>query len=257
MPSSASNLASPTDTRDSSPIALAAKAQAVVEKRRKTEPQPDVPSKPLVNTLKMPTLRSDEEVKKAEREKAERERESRKAGYRKNTDFPLRHVESMAETNGCDAWNEAAAKAWDAIDRGDSVLLAGNRGTGKTQMAVWCGQQMIERRAKSAQYIKAGHLFRKAIEAMHENRQTRYIESLVKLGLLIIDETHVRGYSDYEDRLLTDIVDLRYDNKRPTVLITNQTKEQAAKTFGPSIVSRYTESGQVIECNWKSFRGHA
>lgn len=206
------------------------------------------------NTLKMPNLLSSEEI--AEREDAAKRAkfEARLVDCRKNANFPRRHIVGLGAIQEVSEWRSAADLAMATIGDGDSLLLCGKRGTGKTQIAVWCGKELIERDAASVRYLKASQLFRETRESMHDGKESRYIDALVKLGLLIVDEAHVRVDSDYEDRTLTEIVDRRYDDIKPTILITNQSKVEASKSFGPSIVSRYTESGRAIECNWKSFR---
>ena len=78
------------------------------------------------------------------------------------------------------------------------------------------------------------------------------------MGLLAIDETHDRGHTEHEDRILSRIVNKRYAALRsPTILISNETRSAASESLGASIVSRVHEAGKVIECDWPSFREQA
>ena len=75
------------------------------------------------------------------------------------------------------------------------------------------------------------------------------------LELLIIDEIHeVSEDSKHKDRILTDLLDTRYAAKRDTILISNQSAEEFARTTNPSILSRLNEHGGIISCDWQSFR---
>ena len=73
-------------------------------------------------------------------------------------------------------------------------------------------------------------------------------------NLLVIDELAVRGETPYEDRVLTHILDSRYDAKRDTILISNQEPQNFTAIIGDSIRDRMHETGGIIECTWDSFR---
>ena len=64
----------------------------------------------------------------------------------------------------------------------------------------------------------------------------------------------VRGETEFENRVLDNLVDLRYDAGLDTILISNQTREEFGKPLGLTIISRIHESGDIIECKWESFR---
>lgn len=216
---------------------------------------PAEPSNVGESTPKTPNSLSDKErdrrAEEYDKQLAKKRREQAIEHCRANSGLPQRHLDAQLEDDG--PWAGARDAAWEAIRAGDSVLLLGPRGTGKTQIATSCGIRMASN-ARSVRYLKASDLFRQCREAMHENRESEQVSRLKRLGLLIVDEAHVRVDSDYEDRVLTEIVDSRYDACKPTILITNQSKERAAKSLGPSIVSRFHETGLVLECNWDSFR---
>lgn len=201
-----------------------------------------------------------------EREHAEREeRRKRDADSRKReyllaeSGLPQRHRaidEYALKDSECGGWSEAHRKAERSVMEKGSVLLVGKRGPGKTQIATCIGLCRIAS-LFPVRYCTAADFFTECREAMHDNCESKAIKRFVGYDLLIIDEAHVRGQSDYEDRLLTRVMDARYRAVKSTIVITNETRQQAAKTLGASVVSRLHEDGLVIECNWKSFRGHA
>lgn len=143
---------------------------------------------------------------------------------------------------------------------GMTVALLGNRGTGKTQIAV----SVIHRACQglmTARYIKALDLFRHVRRAytptMRGERgesEADLIDTLIKYDLLVIDESHQRGETDFEQNTLTNLLDHRYDARRCTILIANQTKAEFAAAVGDSITSRIHETGDALVCDWPTYR---
>ena len=72
--------------------------------------------------------------------------------------------------------------------------------------------------------------------------------------LLGIDEASERLDSDWSRLMLSALVDARYANMRPTILVANASPEHFAETVGDSIASRATEGGGLIVADWSSFR---
>jgi hypothetical protein len=172
---------------------------------------------------------------------------------------PQRHRESgsIAESIENERWFETLQSLIGAskTGRGFTVALLGNRGTGKSQIGV----ELIRRccLVMPCLYAKASDIFR-------EIRSTYIPKSSItekdvfnrfaKVPLLVIDEVHQRGDTTAENNALIQIIDARYDAKRDTMLIANQTKEEFAAAIGSSVVSRIHETGEAIVCDWPSFR---
>lgn len=185
-------------------------------------------------------------------------------------DFPERHGRNL-ELVG-DEWHEAYAKALAIVEAGGIVIAFGRRGTGKTQIAYEIAKSgKLPRPHLPTKEWKLTHvpIFRPAIycKAMDifmrlkngfgrpdQPSELEVVDKLVDAAFLVIDEAHVRGETKYEDDKLTHIIDKRYDAMRPTMLITNLEKKDFAATLSPSILSRISEIGGGIECNWKSYR---
>lgn len=83
------------------------------------------------------------------------------------------------------------------------------------------------------------------------------LDRFMRPDLLVLDEAGVRGETDFENRMLTHLIDHRYDGIKDTLLISNQRPDEFAKSIGPSISDRLRECGGIIECTWSSFRGKA
>ena len=79
-------------------------------------------------------------------------------------------------------------------------------------------------------------------------------ERLCNETLLVIDELHECEELKAKDRILTDIVDIRYSRRRDTILISNQTEQEFRASTNFSVVSRLMEHGRIFVCKWPSFR---
>ena len=149
---------------------------------------------------------------------------------------------------------------------GAIIVLAGARGTGKTTIV---SQLAIERAWDEAlspsnrqpPYRKLQDLIEryKPLYSDFGSTQTDDLASsrdwfCSSPNLAFIDEIHDPQEMKVRDRLLVDIVDRRYSAKRDTILITNQSAQEFADTANPSIISRLSEHGTIIPCEWKSWR---
>ena len=147
---------------------------------------------------------------------------------------------------------------------GDGFLVAllGKRGTGKTQLAASVILDACQQ-GRSCRYVKRldlGRLIRRTFGAPSTTRgktvpsEADVVDELVAYDLLVIDEVHQVGDSDFDRTLLTNLLDRRYDEMKDTILISNEDRSAFAETVGSSVVSRLHEAGEAIVCDWPSYR---
>lgn len=178
--------------------------------------------------------------------------------------FPLLHLKKLPRDGPDGPWRVSQAQITDSLAGGGIFILFGVRGTGKTQMAVDIGGELLSSKQTLCEpettwpmYSVASDIFRDIRGAFRKESLVSEMEIIAKYlkpKLLIIDEAHERGETDFEDRTLTHIVDKRYSSMLSTVIISNLQRNELAKSLGNSIVSRSHEGGFTIECNWPSFR---
>ena len=179
--------------------------------------------------------------------------------------FPLRHRLALV---GAPLHGPAMAKARELLPRiqtGDCILLlVGDRGPGKTQMATWLAAQIVEERLKAGSAWSG--LYRKTADIITEIKTTwaaggkaigtedDVLRKYRSVKFLVLDEFHERGSSDWEARTLVNILDHRYDNMLVTIIIANLTEKQLRQEINPSIISRAEETGGLVLCTWPSYR---
>jgi len=177
--------------------------------------------------------------------------------------FPKRHQQvTTFPTDG--PWFQAAKTAHASLKVGGIVVLYGDRGTGKTLMSYdlarngGLGLPFGDGTPRPAIYKTAMEIFidiRDTYRRDSEQSEKEVMEELADASLLVIDEIQERGETTFEDQKLTAIIDKRYRQLRPTLIIGNYaTKRGFLESISPSIRSRMQEGGGAIHCDWPSFR---
>ncbi len=132
-----------------------------------------------------------------------------------------------------------------------TLIFLGSVGTGKTHLA--CG---IIR--------ECGGLYKLASSIVEEIRRAKSFKATEteadifynygQTGLLIIDEIGRTMSTMDEQYMIYQIINERYNRKKPTVLISNKTKKDFLQYVGVATADRLTESAEVVELMGVSYR---
>jgi DNA replication protein DnaC len=152
-------------------------------------------------------------------------------------------------------WLNAAERMKKFIGTGCIIVLCGSRGVGKTQLGVQAIREACLR-GMDALYTKAMDIFINLRESYRSDivSESKLIKSFIKYKMLVIDALEEKSDSEWENRILSLIIDKRYDEMVDTILISNEQPNVFMLNHGSSISSRINETGGIIECNWNSFR---
>ena len=102
------------------------------------------------------------------------------------------------------------------IEKHLNVILSGKTGTGKTYIACALGNRAC-RTGHSVKYYRMPELLLEIQDSKAENRYARYMDSIRKVKLLILDDIGLKSYSLEESRDILEITEGRY-NRASTVL---------------------------------------
>ena len=105
------------------------------------------------------------------------------------------------------------------IDEGETVVVAGPIGTGKTDLAIALGIEAAKRRYRVA-FVRAADLVRELVEARDERVLGRLQQRYQKVDLLIVDELGFVPFDKHEGELLFNLLADRYE-RRSIILTSN------------------------------------
>lgn len=172
------------------------------------------------------------------------------------SNVPERHRDVKPEQFTHDGWNTGFSRVQKLLGTGSIILLSGKRGCGKTQMAVHA-IRVSAKDGRDGYYTKALDIFigmRSCYRQGASMSEESLIKQYVRYKLLVIDALEEKSDSEWENRMLSHVIDKRYDAKVDTILITNETPEDFTRQHGSSISDRLRETGGIISFNWESFR---
>ena len=208
----------------------------------------------LLNTDPAQWQVRDEEIKA--REKAQELRQKKERYQRQ---IPERYWSENIDTYKTDTEERHNAKAKaesfiHAVKCGkfQTLMFLGAVGTGKTHLA-------------SGIVYECGGLYRLAPAIIEEIRRAKsftakeseaeILENYGSARLLVIDEIGRGVVAAEEQYMLYQIINERYNRRKPTILISNQNKKDFLNYVGIAAADRLTESAQIVEFTGKSYRG--
>lgn len=141
-------------------------------------------------------------------------------------------------------------------DTGGGLIFCGKPGTGKTHLAISIGRE-LSALGQRVEYANLAGIVRKVRSSWgkEDSHENYVISHYQRYDLLIIDEIGVQAGSDNERNIIFEIVNGRYENVLPTIIISNRDLQEVSALISERSVDRITEGGAVIPFGWKSYRG--
>lgn len=144
----------------------------------------------------------------------------------------------------------------DKYAEGANLIFAGLPGTGKSHLALGIAQAIMPR--WNSIYITARELVMRLRATWRQDSPISEIEmqeTFTRTHLLIIDEVGVQFGTEAERTQLFAIIDERYREQVPTILLTNLDVEGFKSFIGQRAFDRLKECGEWVPFDWESYRG--
>lgn len=166
----------------------------------------------------------------------------------------------IANTN---AKNKALSIAHDFVERFDqnykngmTMIFSGKAGTGKSHLAIAIAHEVMPK--YTALYINAldaVRMIRDTWRKDSDKTELQVLEMFGSIGLLIIDEVGVQYGTENEQMLMFDIINRRYRDSKPMILLTNLDAKGFAEYLTERSTDRLKENGKWVTFDWESYRG--
>jgi DNA replication protein DnaC len=136
------------------------------------------------------------------------------------------------------------------------LVLFGGVGTGKTLLATELAEALIDNLSMSVRYCTAKQMISEIQASYNTEGKSEEGEVLrfVQYQLLILDEIDAKPDRENANLLLTEVINRRYNEEKPVVVITNQPFDGLAKFVGDRVDDRLHENAFVCSFDWPSFR---
>lgn len=154
---------------------------------------------------------------------------------------------------------QAYASRWpERLQKGGGLVMCGKPGTGKNHLALAIARHAITEHQSSAVFttaLRIARAYKSTWSKGAENTEDDVIRYFTKPDLLIIDEVGVQFGSEAEKLIMFEIINTRYERMKPTILISNQTKEELAAFIGERVIDRMSDGGGcTLSFTWDSYR---
>lgn len=143
-------------------------------------------------------------------------------------------------------------------EAGRCVVMTGKPGTGKTHLATAIAGTVVVAHGATAVYRSVSTILqfiKGSYDSKAEYTEADAFAALVEPDLLIIDEVGATKPTEYELATLFNVINSRYEQQLPTIVISNIDAKKLAEVLGDRSVDRLREGGGIgLVFNWASAR---
>jgi len=137
------------------------------------------------------------------------------------------------------------------------MVFLGKFGGGKTHLATAIVKNTLMAHNEAYYYTLTG-LFRDYRRSLNDPDfpEYKFFRNIHNAKVLVIDEINIRSDSAAENRVIQELVDVRYAKKLQTIFIANMNQEEFSEVITERLVERLKEhDAEIIMFTWESHRG--
>lgn len=156
-----------------------------------------------------------------------------------------------------DMLREYAARFEQHRALGLSLILCGKTGTGKTHLACSVLRALAFEHGICGKYCTAYRAVQeiRASYKSSEVTELQILKEFIRPELLVLDEIGVQYGTDSEQLLLFSLLNGRYEELKPTIVISNLSLDEVTHYLGDRVYDRLRENGGgVLAFDWGSWR---
>ena len=150
------------------------------------------------------------------------------------------------------------ADSWPkVIQSGAGLIFSGKAGAGKTHLACSIAYEVIERGGEVifATVAEVMRQIKRSFAKDSDTTEQKEIDHFSGIPLLILDEVGMDYGTDFNKALIFEILNKRYENVLPTILLTNLDTPALVEYMGERLVDRMREGGgRMVSFTWDSYR---
>jgi len=143
------------------------------------------------------------------------------------------------------------------FDLGTSMIFCGKTGTGKTHLACSIANDTIQQ-GRTAVFMSVIRAIRQIKDTWSRDSKVKEQEAIdwfKNPDLLILDEIGVQFGTEAEKLVLFEILNNRYEDMKPTILISNLEPGDLKDFVGDRVMDRMKENGgRILRFDWNSNR---
>lgn len=168
--------------------------------------------------------------------------------------FDAYQAATPAQVHALTVARDFAERFDELADKGSGLIFSGRPGTGKSHLAAAILQAVL---SPDVRYVTCMDLIRAVRETWRrdsDKSESQLLGYFEHLDLLVIDEVGMQYGTDGEQTILFDVLDRRYREVRPTILLTNQDATGFAAFVGERTFDRLKETCKWVPFEWDSYR---
>lgn len=150
-----------------------------------------------------------------------------------------------------------ADKFEDRLKYGGGLVFCGKPGTGKTHLATAIANQVVRagRTAVFATVLDVTRSVKSTYNKNSERTESEAMSCFTGPHLLVLDEVGVQFGTETEKLILFEILNDRYEDVKPTIILSNLPEDQLSDYLGVRVIDRLKEGGGVVVAfEWESYR---